>query len=820
MKRKQGFTIVELVVAIVMACILLAALTPLLPLAQRGTYEVQRSTRVTQAGDAIYEYITGLLKNAEQVYIGDAGTYRPADWEHWNRIAVSRENENGVLTVNDTKIYPLEYQESCALTLSATGQNRNQLTLWVALADNRSNETLYSKSSTLVLAGLEDHGFGQIQGLVGEPVNGDGFDGFTTVGSAADVGSLVIYYKGGGSVVPDFAPDGGNHPAPTPGPSVFSVTLPARFELEAGQQQRLAAYVTWPAGITEAEKNAAIQNAKWELAAPAGAADFLRVTGNLTAAPDLQATLHGLKATGDAPVTVRVTLSAGGKTASATCLVSVWEESGGEIEIRDTNIYDSKTNLANTTILRFVGSEIRLKAYYPNGNINVDLIGPWESDNDVLATTLNNEREYRCTPFRPGVATLTFTAKDRDGGGDISAVLGKKAQITIVVIDKKALSFDLSFLSSGSNTAHTYFTGTGTQADTVVCKAYIDESLPFRTQIIAALKGTAVQLATGDRNNLWGYTFIQRPAPAFFNAPLDPDPAYALECSIPLYFAAFYNEQQTLSNIGLSLYDSTGTLELVSFADIDPLRGKLALTAYKKPSGDLNLTVSNSAADPGVNGTVLRYKPGDMVSLYAFYRQPGAMLSQPAQGYWNVSVTPAGHPSPSLSGTSGSNCSFSIPSTATPGDAYQILFKKRDPDPGYAFVTIQVADEQIQEDALFSGTDGTPITQPLSLEYTDAYNPFTIFAPPSVQNLVDSRAPARWKWKIRETGAVNWVEIKAGSAGNIGNFLQYSFGDEYFALNIWKNGPNANKSYEITLEYLPADGSWAAASTIVTATIK
>lgn len=154
-KRKAGFTIVELIVAIVMACILLAALTPLLTLAQNGSYKAQRSTRVSQAGDAIYEYVAGLLKTAERVYIGDDSTYRPDDWESWNRIRVSKEKAHGVLTVNDTAVYPLEYQEGCALTLTVMGQSRNQLQLLVALGDNGSAEELYTKTSALTLSNLE-----------------------------------------------------------------------------------------------------------------------------------------------------------------------------------------------------------------------------------------------------------------------------------------------------------------------------------------------------------------------------------------------------------------------------------------------------------------------------------------------------------------------------------------------------------------------------------------------------------------------------------------------------------------------------------------
>ena len=66
----------------------------------------------------------------------------------------------------------------------------------------------------------------------------DGFPSeLQTIGAVSGVSSLVIYFKGGGSPLPEFTPGAGGAPAdPTPGPSAFSVTLPARMEVKEGDQ--------------------------------------------------------------------------------------------------------------------------------------------------------------------------------------------------------------------------------------------------------------------------------------------------------------------------------------------------------------------------------------------------------------------------------------------------------------------------------------------------------------------------------------------------------------------------------------------------------
>ncbi len=415
MKCKRGFTLIELVVAIVMACVLLAALTPLLTLAQNGTYTAQRSTRAAQAGDAIYEYISSLLKNAERVYIGDGGTYRPAAPDTWNQITVSPDRENGVLTVNGASVYPLDYQEGCALTMSATGQSRDQLTLSVILADNRSSDVLYSKQSAFTLAGLEAGGFGQTEGLVGGAVLADGFGGTQTVGSAAGVGPLVIYYKGGGSLVPDFNPaPGGDHADPTPGPSAFSVTLPARMEVEVGEQASLRGYVTWPQGVDEASK----ENAVWALSS--GGHTYLDIMEEATGVFP-SAYLRGLAATSpDKPVqvTLTVTCTVGGvtQTAAASCDITVWKAQSGNCFMEYNAVSGDWVNAADQTFFIPVNTGFQLRARLENGAAFRQDSITWKSSMpETVSIIAHPDAQMSMNTKKVGYSRITFEAVDTNG---------------------------------------------------------------------------------------------------------------------------------------------------------------------------------------------------------------------------------------------------------------------------------------------------------------------------------------------------------------------------------------------------------------------
>ena len=76
--KKRGFTLIELIVAMVMAVLLLGALVPLMTLSQKSNYDGQRQTRVNQAGEAIYEYVAGSSTSAAyKGYIAQAFFHHP-----------------------------------------------------------------------------------------------------------------------------------------------------------------------------------------------------------------------------------------------------------------------------------------------------------------------------------------------------------------------------------------------------------------------------------------------------------------------------------------------------------------------------------------------------------------------------------------------------------------------------------------------------------------------------------------------------------------------------------------------------------------------
>lgn len=568
MKRKAGFTLIELVVAIVMACILLASLTPLLTLAQNGTYTAQRSTRAAQAGDAISEYIMNLLKNAERVYIGDDGDHKPDDWAQWNSISVSKSGKDGLLAVNGATVYPLEYQEGCALTLSALGDNRDHLTLGVALGDNRSSDTLYSKQSSVRLAGLEQNGFGQLEGLTGAQVWCDGFPGEPqTIGTASNVRSLVIYFKGDGSLLPEFTPGAGGAPAdPTPGPSAFSVTLPARMEVEVGEQTSLRGYVTWPQGVDAASKGKAF----WELSASGNG--YLSITNEDTGVFPT-AHLYGLNATApDQPVrvTLTVTCTVNGvpQTASATCDVTVWQEAVGELQIKKGTAWDGNApDLNNTTILYKRGEQISLGAYAPEITDGHPLCGLWESSNpDVLPTagssTSGAEQHafYKQIANTVGSVTLTFTANGKiPGGGKDYPMEGFQGTVTILIYDPNDVKFSLAFESSASNTSNVFFTKGGDVGDVALLTldlSHVGSGLRpqlvsyFQNNLTASLRHKAEGVSW-----LTDYSLFQQP----FSSLGLPSAQGVFTVRLPLVYARDVNgNAETLTQISAELRDQKG----------------------------------------------------------------------------------------------------------------------------------------------------------------------------------------------------------------------------------------------------------------------
>lgn len=699
MKRKAGFTLIELVVAIVMACILLASLTPLLTLAQNGTYTAQRSTRAAQAGDAIYEYISSLLKNAERVYIGDGGTYRPADPDTWNQIAVSPDRENGVLTVNGASVYSLDYQEGCALTMSATGQSRDQLTLSVILADNRSSDVLYSKQSAFTLAGLESGGFGQTEGLVGGAVLADGFGGTQTVGSAAGVGPLVIYYKGGGSLVPDFNPaPGGDHADPTPGPSAFSVTLPARMEVKEGDQAPLRGYVTWPQGVDEASKG----NASWALSSSGDTYLYImeEATGVFPSAH-----LRGQSVTPPGqPVrvtlTVACTVNGVKQTATATCDVTVWKEQNANCTLEYEVNAGIWTNASDKTFFVPAGSNIQLRSII-SGSSPVWNSYKWSSSDPSVVSSFPDWSATNASTraSQVGYSRITFNAQGTNGEE-------YRAETGIVVYDSS--TFELIWRDAAETSKQDLFVAAG--SDIVA-------------QLIVHLPKSAPQ------NCLNGYNAV-------------------LSTTKSKYENAAWEQNGA----------STGLL-------------------FKKPS-DVSVKAIADA-----DGTV-RFNFPEL----ELAREPNS----PSEAFSGISARFY------LEG-------YGFPTAPTVGEDF---FSPR------LSVTVSSGDP-------FTSADGSPITGELSVNgYTES-NPLEIHAPLDVQALISSTNFNQWRWKIRSQGEVSWDALSPGRDIYDG-FVGYSLSaDSLFSVKFWREKAQANKTYEISLDYRPDNSQvWKTVSKSILITIK
>ncbi|WP_418710335.1 type II secretion system protein [Allofournierella sp.] len=700
MKRKAGFTLIELVVAIVMACILLASLTPLLTLAQNGTYTAQRSTRAAQAGDAISEYIMNLLKNAERVYIGDDGAHKPGDWEQWNRISVSKSGKDGLLTVNDAAVYPLEYQEGCSLTLRALGESRDQLTLGVALGDNRSSDTLYSKQSSVRLAGLEQNGFGQLEGLTGAWMWVDGFPSeLQTIGAVSGVSSLVIYFKGGGSPLPEFTPGAGGAPAdPTPGPSAFSVTLPARMEVKEGDQAPLRGYVTWPQGVDEVSKG----NASWALSS--GGDAYLYIMEEATGVFP-SAHLYGQAVTPPGQpvrVTLTVTCTVNGvkQTATATCDVTVWKEQNANCTLEYEVNAGIWTNASDKTFFVPAGSNIQLRSII-SGSSPVWNSYKWSSSDPSVVSSFPDWSATNASTraSQVGYSRITFNAQGTNGEE-------YRAETGIVVYDSS--TFELIWRDAAETSKQDLFVAAG--SDVVA-------------QLIVHLPKSAPQ------NCLNGYNAV-------------------LSTTKSKYENAAW--EQNGASTGL-LFKKPSEVSVKAIADADgTVRFNFpALELAREPN-------SSSEAFSGISAR--------------FY----------------------------LDG-------YGFPTAPTVGEDF---FSPR------LSVTVSSGDP-------FTSADGSPISGELSVNgYTES-NPLEIHAPLDVQALISSANSNQWRWKIRSQGEASWDALSPGRDIYEG-FVGYSLSaDSLSSVKFWREKAQANKTYEISLDYRPDNSQvWKTVSKSILITIK
>lgn len=183
---KKGFTLVELMVAALLAGVALVIALPLILVGRNTGARTEKREAVSLAGEAIYEYVADEVKFAGRLYIGDLNEKRP-EGENWKSITVSEKDpDNGEnyarllygaareLTAGEpvdagTPLYDMGYQEKTDLVLEAEAVGRNQMRLTVKLMDGE--QALYEKTSVLSLLNLTLNATNQIEGYVGKSMS-------------------------------------------------------------------------------------------------------------------------------------------------------------------------------------------------------------------------------------------------------------------------------------------------------------------------------------------------------------------------------------------------------------------------------------------------------------------------------------------------------------------------------------------------------------------------------------------------------------------------------------------------------------------------
>lgn len=271
MKRRSGFTLIELVVAMVLGGMLSAVLVPILPIAQKQNYQAQNTAAASQAGESIYSYVVDLLNSADRIYLGDDSDH-PENPEDWNQLSV---NENGLLTLNGATVYGQDYQNDCNLILQAQAQGRNSLSLTITLQQIKGEQaTLYQRTAAFQPSTLNAQVTGALEGITGQLLstrttfaNQQG----QAEAQAATSENLTIYFTGASPedlpILPDETPvpDEGFSPVVSNQPSSTMLILlmsSGRVDLdEEHSTKSITTTLTFPA---DADPNTLQLNWSWK----------------------------------------------------------------------------------------------------------------------------------------------------------------------------------------------------------------------------------------------------------------------------------------------------------------------------------------------------------------------------------------------------------------------------------------------------------------------------------------------------------------------------------------------------------------------------
>ena len=218
MKHRSGFTLIELVAVLVLSSVVAVTVVPMLPMAQRQTYDTQTATAANQAGDSVYTYITNLLNEADRIYLGTA-TDRP-EGSDWHSLSV---DSTGLLALDNTPVYDAAYQDNCVLTLTASIQGRSNMTLGITLTQTiGENKVLYNRESVFQPA--------KISGVLTSSLEGN-----TTVAAASSTQPRVIYFTYSTAIptpAPTLPPEQST-PVATPAPAnQLLVNMPSSLSLD------------------------------------------------------------------------------------------------------------------------------------------------------------------------------------------------------------------------------------------------------------------------------------------------------------------------------------------------------------------------------------------------------------------------------------------------------------------------------------------------------------------------------------------------------------------------------------------------------------
>lgn len=302
---RKGFTLVELLVALGLIGLVIAAGLPFITFSNRQQQQADTHNRVGLAASALYDFIEEELHTAGRVYVGtvdDAPT-----WDSWQCLyAQNGQFYHGEKGGEAQAMFTAEMLQSLPLRLAVLGHDRTKLDVEVQVGNE------YQKAGTVGLLNLTLSGYQQTEGTVGKQL------------TSGDASPVAVYYQpgqavsGGGTLPPD---SGGVVPPPTPSGEFAVKLLPSAPTLAPGGQAWMTAILSGGAGCEGLQY-------RWSWAPVAASGSITLQDGDAqvanggAAAPSV---LLAAGASGQVMLTVTATATRGGQAlrASASAVVTI-----------------------------------------------------------------------------------------------------------------------------------------------------------------------------------------------------------------------------------------------------------------------------------------------------------------------------------------------------------------------------------------------------------------------------------------------------------------------------------------------------------------